>query len=217
VFRNPVPAFVFLMGFVAVALMWRYFAVEHAADYAAVRQVARSHSDIKLGMRIHHSSGAIGDEFYSMEDRDGLSTSEYRAAGRGGTTIKVDALPRRTVDVAFLFDRAVADGIWDLSDRPLRGDATTRYTVGIYQLSNGKHGSHQFTFTDPHYWATTGGHQFHLHLERNKPVPDLLRMSSTVTVEPRYERLGKDFLGYGTSQFRQKVAQAQAKLRATRS
>jgi len=217
VFRNPVPLFVFLMGFLAVALMWHYFAVEHGDEYAAVRNVARSHSDIRLGMQVHHAAGSISDEFYSMEDRDGLSTSEYRAVGRDGTTIKVDALPRATVDVAFLFDRAVADGIWELSDRPLRGDASTRYTIDIYQLTNGKHGSRRFTFTDPHYWATTGGHQFHIHLDKNKPVPNFLQMSSTVLVEPRYERLVKDFLGYGTSQFKDKIVQAQAKLRAARS
>jgi hypothetical protein len=215
VVRNPVPWFVFFAGFVAVALMWRYFAIEHSDEYAAVRKVARSHSDIKLGMQIHHTDGPISDEYYQMEDVDGVSTSEYRAVGRNGTTVKVDALPRQTFDVAFLFDRAVADGIWELADRPIRGDATTRYTVDIYQLTNGKHGSHHFSFTDPHYWATTGGHQFHIHLDKNKPVPDLLRMSSTVTVEPRYERLVGDFLTFGTAQFKEKIAQAQAKIRTS--
>jgi len=217
VFRNPVPLFIFLMGFLAVALMWRYFAIEHPDEYAAVRKVAHSHSDIKLGMQVHHTNGSISDEYYSMEDRDGLSTSQYRAVGRDGTSIKVDALPRQTVDVAFLFDRAVADGIWDLTNRPVRGDASTSYTIDIYQLTNGKHGSRSITFTDPHYWATTGGHQFQIHLDKNKPVPDLLQMTSTVAVEPRYERLVKDFLSYGTGQFKAKIAQAQAKLRALRS
>jgi hypothetical protein len=197
--------------------MWRYFAIEHSGEFEAVRKVARSQSDIRFGMQIHHTTGPISDEFYQMEDRDGISTSEYRAAGRNGVTVKVDALPRQTVDVPFLFDRTVVDGIWELSNRPIRGDATTRYTVDVYQLSNGKHGSHRFSFTDPHYWATTGGHQFHIHLDKDKPVPDFLRMSSTVLVEPRYERLVKDFLAFGTPQFKEKVAEAQAKLRETKS
>jgi len=217
VFRNPVPWLVFLAGMAAVAIMWYYFAIENKDEYAKVRQVARSHSDIKLGMQIHHSNGPISDEFYQMEDRDGSSSSEYRAVGRNGVTVRVDALPRETFDVAFLFDRTVVDGIWELSDRPIRGDATTRYTVDIYQLTNGKHGSHRFSFTDPNYWATTGGHQFHIHLDKNKPVPDLLRMSSTTLVEPRYQRLVTDFLTFGTPQFKEKVAEAQAKLREAKS
>jgi hypothetical protein len=216
-FRNPVPWFIFIIAVVGISLMMWYFFFEHAGESAKVRAVARSASDIKLGMQIHHANGPISDEFYSMEDKNGLSTSQYRAVSRNGTTIRVDALPRETVDVAFLFGRAVTDGIWELQDRPLRGDATMRYTVDVYQLTNGKHGSHRFSFTDPHYWATTGGHQFHIHLDKNKPVPDLLRMSSTVVVEPRYERLVRDFLAFGTTQFKDKVVQAQAKLREARS
>ena len=81
-------------------------------------------------------------------------------------------------------------------------------------MTNGKHGSHEFSFTDPHYWATTGGHQYTIHLDRNKPVPNLLQMSSTVLVEPRYEKIVDAFLDYGSEAFRSKVAAAQSKLRS---
>ena len=40
-------------------------------------------------------------------------------------------------------------------------------------------------------------------------------MTSTVMVEPRYERLVGDFQIFGTAQFKEKVAQAQAKIRST--
>jgi hypothetical protein len=147
-----------------------------------------------------------------MDDKDGTSTSEYRVIGRSGLVVRIEDLPRRTTDVPFFFDQTVSDGIWDLPDRPVRGDASVQYTIDVYQLSNGKHGSHQFTFTDPHYWATTGGHQFHIHLDKNKPLPDLLHMSSTTLIEPRYEKLVNDFRAYGSPLFRSKIDAAQARV-----
>jgi hypothetical protein len=203
----------FLAGFVAVGAMWYAFATTERNRYAETLRVEQSKSDVKLGMQIHHVSGAIANEFYDMEDRDGISSSDYRAVGRNGMTVKVAALPRQTVDVAFFFDKVVQDGIWELDNRPLRGDASISYTIQVYQLTNGKHGSRRFTFTDPHYWATTGGHQFHIHLDKNKPVPNVLQMSSKVLVEPRYEELVNDFRRYGSPAFREKIVAAQAKVR----
>ena len=213
--RNPVPFLLFLAGVVAVAAMWYAFATNERSRYAQTLKVQQSHSDIKLGMQIHHLTGPFTDEYYDLDDRDGISTSDYRAVGRSGVTVRVAALPRQTVDVAFFFDKVVQDGIWELSNRPVRGDASARYTIQVYQLTNGKHGSRRFTFTDPHYWATTGGHQYHIHLDKNKPVPNFLQMSSTVLVEPRYEKLVNDFLQYGSPAFREKIAAAQAKIRGT--
>jgi hypothetical protein len=213
--RNLVPLLLFLASASAVALMWWAFAATERTRYAATSAVRQSRSDIALGMQIHHAAGPIVDEFYRLRDLDGVSTSEYRAVGRSGLTVKVDALPRQTVDVAFFFDRSVADGIWELPNRPVRGDASLRYTIDVYQLTDGKHGQHRFTFTDPHYWATTGGHQYHIHLAKNKPVPNLLQMTSNVTVEPRYQRLVDDFAQFGSAQFRAKVVAARAKVAAS--
>jgi hypothetical protein len=215
--RNLIPLLIFLAGAAAVAFAWVLFAMTEQGRYDATLKVAHSRSVIKLGMSIHHATGPISDETYLMNDIDGASSSEYRAIGRTGTTIKVNALPHQTVDVAFFFDRTVSDGIWELASRPVRGDADTRYTVSIYQMTNGQHGSHSFTFTDPHYWATTGGHQYRIHLDKKKPVPDLLTMSSTIVVEPRYERLVNDFLGFGATSFRAKIAAARAKLSGAKS
>jgi hypothetical protein len=152
-----------------------------------------------------------------MSDIDGLSKSRYRALGRSGLAITIDERPRVTIDegpnVAFLFQQAVLDGIWELPSRPPRGDTSTHYTIEVYQLTGDRHGSHRFEFTDPHYWATTGGHQFHITLAKNKPVPDLLTLSSTTLVEPRYEKLVADFREFGPQSFRDKVAAAQTRLR----
>jgi hypothetical protein len=215
--RNLIPLLIFLAGATAVGLAWLLFATTEQGRYDATFKVAHSRSVIKLGMSIHRTNGPISDEIYQMNDIDGTSSSEYRAVGRNGTTIKVDALPHRTIDVSFFFDKAVADGIWELAKRPVRGDAETSYTIDIYQMTNGQHGSHAFSFTDPHYWATTGGHQYKIHLDKNKPVPDLLSMTSTVVVEPRYERLVNDFLAFGAHTFREKIVAARARLRGTKS
>lgn len=167
-----------------------------------------------MSLTIRRQDGPIALEEYRMDDQSGLSTSEYRAVNRKGLTIRVEALPHETTDVPFLFDKLVQAGIWELRSKPPRGDTSTSYAVDVYQLTDGKHGSHAFGFTDPHYWATTGGHQYTIHLDRDKPVPNLLSMSSTVLVEPRYQKIVDAFVGYGSDAFRAKVAAAQEKLRS---
>jgi hypothetical protein len=209
---NPVPPLVFLAGLFAVILGAWFMVTQEGGRYAATRRVAASQSEIRMSLMIHHQNGPIALEEYRMDDINRLSTSEYRAVNRKGLSIRVEALPRETTDVPFLFDQLVADGIWELPTKPRRGDTATSYAVAVYQLTNGRHGSHDFAFTDPHYWATTGGHQYTIHLDRNKPVPDLLRMSSTVLVEPRYQKIVDAFQAYGSDAFRAKIAAAQAKL-----
>ena len=201
-----------LAAFLAVGLGWLLFSKTEAGRYDAARNVASAPSDIRLGLVISYASGPLVSETYRMEDRNGVSTSAYHVSGRNGLTVNVTTLPHETYDVSFFFEKAVQDGIWELRNRPPRGDANARYAIDVYQLNAGKHGSHAFSFTDPHYWATTGGHQFTIHLDRNKPVPDLLRMSSTTVVEPRYEKLIEDFTTFGPPAFRDKVAAARARV-----
>lgn len=210
--RNFVPLFVTLAAFAAVGFGWLLFAKTEAGRYDAARRVAASFSDIRLGMVVNYDSGPVLRESYRMEDRNGISTSEYHIAGRNGLNVDVKSAPRETYDVSFFFEKAVSDGIWELRNRPPRGTSGVHYTIDVYQLNDGKHGSHAFTFNDPHYWATTGGHQFVIHLDRNKPVPDLLRMSSTTVVEPRYGLLIDDFTSYGSPAFRNDVAAAKLRV-----
>jgi len=211
---KPVPVLVFLGFLAAIGLAALLFAARESARYAATRRVAATPSAIRLGMTIRRTKGPIAEEDYLMDDIDGLSTSEYRAVNRKGTVIKVEALPRETTDVAFLFDKLVSDGIWDLRNKPPRGDTSTTYSVHIYQLTNGQHGSRDFAFTDPHFWATSGGHEFKIHLDKNKPVPDLLHMSSTSLIEPRYAKIVSDFTNFGTPAFRARIVATQARLRS---
>ncbi len=215
--RNPIPILIFVLAIAGLTAAYAFFNGAIAPRYAGARKVLDRRSEIRLSLDIVHTTGPLTAERYAMSDIEGVSASEYRVTGRNGTTVTVQERPRQSLDdanVAFFFGKAVADGIWELTNRPPRGDAATRYTVRVYQLADGAHGSRTYTFTDPHYWATTGGHQFHITLDKNKPVPNLLQLSSSVVVEPRYAALVDDFRGFGPESFREKSAQARLRVEA---
>lgn len=209
---SPVQVLVFVAFLASIAGGWLLFKKTEAGRYEATHRVAQSRSEIRLSMIERHSAGKIAEEDYRLADLNGLSQAEYRAAGRNGEVIKVELLPYETFDVSFFFDQAVVDGIWELTNKPPRGDTSTTYTIAVYQLTDNLRGSRRFTFTDPQYWATTGGHQYTLHLDRRKPVPNLLQMSSTVLVDGRYEKLVSDFENFGAKGFRDRIAAARRRL-----
>ncbi|MEO6991704.1 MAG: hypothetical protein ABI346_05235 [Candidatus Baltobacteraceae bacterium] len=211
-----VPIAIALTVIAALALAWKMYGGIESARSAAARRVLAQRSEIRLSLRIDHTTGKIAREEYRIADLDGLSTAEYRVLGRSGTLVRVQAPARKTKeygsDVAFLFGKVVQDGIWELGNRPPRGDTSKRYTVYVYQLVEGKAGSRTYSFTDPHYWATTGGHQYHLTLDKNKPLPDLVKMQSTTLVEPRYGAIVADFEGFGSPAFRKAIAAQRARM-----
>ncbi|MBD5604318.1 MAG: hypothetical protein IAI48_04410 [Candidatus Eremiobacteraeota bacterium] len=213
--RNPIPFLIFVLALVGLLAAYAFFNRTIVSRYVAARHVLNRRSEIRLSLTVDHATGPLVRETYEMSDVEGVSASSYRVAGRSGTTVTIVERPERTLDpdanVAFFFGKTVQDGIWELTNRPPRGDAGTRYTVHVYQFADGQHGSRDYTFTDPHYWATTGGHQFHITLDKNKPVPDLLQMTSTVVVEPRYAALVDDFRAFGPERFRKKSADARTR------
>lgn len=216
VLRNPIPPLIFVVTAVGLVVAFTYFRATEAQRFVATHKVLVQRSVIRLGMTVGYDAGPLVEEDYAMSDVDGVSSSSYRGVGRRGTRITITERPRATledgVNVAYFFGQVVQDGIWELSSRPPRGDTRAHYRISIYQLTDTQHGAHVFEFTDPHYWATTGGHQFHIKLSKDKPVPNLLQLSSTVVVEPRYEKLVADFRAFGPESFRSKVAAAQARL-----
>jgi hypothetical protein len=216
--RNPIPILITLAGLVAVGAAYWVFQTTELPRYRGANQVLVSRSELKLWMTVRHTTGKIAEEDYAMSDIDGLSRSRYRAVGRDGLSITIDEKPTETVqegpNVAYFFQEVVQDGIWDLQSKPPRGDRTTTYRVDIYQRTGDQAGSRSVRFTDPHYWATTGGHQFHLTLAKDKPLPNLLTMTSTTLTEPRYEKIVEDFREFGPQSFRDKVAAAQERLGA---
>jgi len=176
--RNPIPPFITVVAIIGLIAAFVFFRSTEAHRYAATRRVLAQRSEIKLGMSVQYDTGPLAEEDYTMNDIDGVSSSSYRGVARSGTRITIAERPRATLEdgpnVAYFFGQVVQDGIWELGSRPTRGDARTHYRIAIYQLTDTQHGSHHFVFTDPHYWATTGGHQFHLKLARDKPLPNLL-------------------------------------------
>ncbi len=214
--QSPIPLFIFIATLIGLGSAYAYFQATQTGRYEAARGVLARRSEIELAMTVRYDRGPLAQEDYRMSDLDGISHLRYRVLGRNGLQITIDERPRATLEeganVAFLFDELVSDGIWELRSKPPRGDTRTHFDVRIAQLSGDGHGSHRFQFTDPHYWATTGGHQFHITLDKHKPVPDLLRLSSTTLVEPRYGKLVAAFRAFGPPSLRSKMAAARARL-----
>ncbi|GAC1301895.1 MAG: hypothetical protein NVSMB19_10540 [Vulcanimicrobiaceae bacterium] len=214
--RNPIPPLVFGAALLGVAASYVFFQQMLLPRYSASRQVLNSRSELRLSMIVRHDTGPIAEEDFKMRDVDGLSTSSYKVLGRNGVEISIAERPQATTadgpNVAYFFQQTVADGIWELRSKPPRGDRSTHYVLDVFQDVNGQHGSRHVTFTDPHYWATTGGHQFRIHLDKHKPVPDLVNLSSTTLVEPRYEKVVADFRNFGPTSFKSKVTAARARL-----
>lgn len=213
--RNPIPLMVLVVALFGIAAALVVFEHDVVPEEKEAQRVLDAPSRLQLGMTVSYKAGPLLEEDYTMSDVDGVSSSRYRALGRSGTQITVQERARETLDaanVAYFFQRAVQDGIWELTSKPPRGDTSATYRISVYQLTDGQQGTRDIAFTDPHYWATTGGHQFHIKLDPHKPVPDLLQLSSTTLVEPRYQELVDGFRDFGPPSFKAKVAQARARL-----
>ena len=205
--RSVTPTLIFIAIVFAVVAGWRMFAASEATRYRATQRIAQSYSAIHLRLTLVHTGGPIVREVYAMQNVNGRSAATYSATDRNGTTARFSQ-PVEGYDVTFLFERLVADGLWDLTTKPPRGDVSTVYDVRVEQAVGSRHGSREYHFTDPHYWATTGGQQFQIHLDPSKPVPDLLTLKSTSIAEPRYGRVLADFAEFSPPSFRKTVAHA---------
>lgn len=187
------------------------FSATQAVRRSEVQSISRSPSSIRLTLRLDYERGPVQEESYAMVDDNGRSDASYAVTDRHGTTARF----HETIagyGVSFLFDRLVSDGIWEVTDRPPRGDTTIRYTVAVDQTVQDQHGMRTITFTDPHYWATTAGRQYQIHLDKGKPVPDLLTLGSTSVADPRYERIVGDFRSFGSAKFKATIRTARERL-----
>ncbi len=215
--RPSFPLILILVAVAAVIAGWLLFFVKpESARYAATRKVANSSSDLHVSMAVRYTNGPIASEEYRMSDRNGQSTATYRIIGTNGKVYTITTPPIESYTVPFFFERVVADGIWKITDRPPRGERNIAYTVHVDQAVQSERGSRTVTFTDPHYWATTAGRQFEIHLDRNKPTPNLLQLSGSAIADKNYQAIVNDFRDFGTAGFRAKVAEVQAAVRAGR-
>jgi hypothetical protein len=209
--RFPVTTLILVVAAIAVVGGWMLFAKSEHDRFVAVDQVRKSQSAFELTYTIDHGSGPIARETWHMHNDNGHSIASYAVSDRDGTIAKFDE-PVTDYAVTFLFDKLVQDGIWDLQSRPFRGPSNDFHTVRIAQTAGTQSGSHQFVFSDPNYLATTAGREFHIHLDKNKPVPNVLSLESTSTADPRYGKIVADFEDFGSPSFKRTIAVAREKL-----
>jgi hypothetical protein len=209
--RFPVTTFVCIIAVIAAVGGWLLFYKPEHARYVAVQRVLQSRSEVRLTYAVEHGTGPIAREVWQMQNINGVSEASYTAFDRKGTKATFNE-PIGGYSVTFLFQKLVLDGIWDLHTRQGRGPSTNIYAVTIAQVADKSSGSHHFEFTDPHYLATTAGRQYHIHLDPNKPLPNLLTLDSTSTADPRYQAIVDDFEQFGPPSFKRTVVAAREKL-----
>jgi hypothetical protein len=213
--RFPTTLVVLVVAVVGLIAGWRLFWPVESQRFHAVDAVRRQRSDIHLVETMVHAKGPIAREELRLDNINGVSTASYSVADRRGYVARFRE-PLQGYDVTFAFDLLVRDGIWDLhTPHPFHGKTDTIYTIAIDQVAGSQHGSHRFSFADPHWLATNAGRQYEIHLDKTKPVPseaDLLKLTSTSTADPRYQKIVDDFASFGPPRFKQTVAAARKKL-----
>jgi hypothetical protein len=199
--------FVVIMTLIGVKIYWK----PEVTRESGVERILRQPSAIYVRLSIAYDKPPIYQEEYRMQDVEGTSSFSYRIASYAGRQITVTAPPHSTTDVSFFFGKLVDDGVWDLVNKPPRGNTDVHYTVYVKQYADFKHGDRTITFTDPHYWALTAGRQFAIDLRNTNPN-DLLKLKSTAIADPRYQKVVDDFLNFGPPEFRAKIAAVRASL-----
>jgi len=210
--RFPTTLVIVVLAIIGIVGGWRLFSGNETQRYQAVRQVRNQRSELHFGEVITHDKGPIAREEWRLDNVNGKSVASYDAENRAGTRIAKFSEPIQGYDVTFTFEKLVQDGIWELHTRPLKGNTSDVYTISVAQVAGDRSGSHKFTFADPHYLATTAGRQYQIHLDKNKPVPDLLTLKSTSNADPRYQKMVDDFAAFGPPRFKKTVAAAREKL-----
>ena len=202
---------VFAVIFIAAGLIFiRWPDFQHKSDVA---RVLGAPIVLETKLTIAYNKPPIYQERYVMRNQNGSSSAQYQITGYSGRVVTITLPPDKTYAVTFFFEQIVADGAWQLMNKPPVGNTDVHYTFWIYQVADRKSGSRTVTFTDPHYWAVTAGRQYQIHMSPGGPTPDLLKMSSTSMADPRYEKIVTAFRGFGSPSFRAKVAQAQELVR----
>ncbi len=211
--RQAIPIFILVMTLLFVAIVYAKFFTGETQKLHQVERMAKSPSRIYARMLIRYDKPPIYEEEWRMQDIEGVSTYEYLIRSYDGKQITITAPPHQVYDVSFFWGKLDQDGVWQIVNQPPRGDTSATYTVYAKQVVDYKQGERTVTFTDPHYWAVTAGRQYTIDLSKSAPK-DLLKMQSTQLANPHYQMVVDDFLNFGPPEFRAKIAQARAQLRA---
>ncbi len=210
--RFPTTTFAIVLAIIGLVAGWKIFYADETQRLHAVEQIRQQRSELHFGQAVTHDKGPIAREEWRLDNVDGKCSATYTAENRAGSRVAKFTEPIPGYDVTFAFEKLVQDGIWQLQTRPLKGKTDNVYTVSVAQVAGDRSGSHKFTFTDPHYLAIAAGRQYHIHLDRNKPVPNLLTLQSTSSADPRYQKVVDDFASFGPPRFKKTVAAAREKL-----
>jgi hypothetical protein len=215
----PIGWAVFVFSIIALGLVYfMYFNREVGTMQVAYTQCP---SDLRMALTIRYDKPPLLNESYHMRDNDGISTYSYAVEGATGRLITITSPQREILDVSYLAGKLDQDGARSMTSEPPAGDTSTHYTLDLYRkemygAGDCRHESRTITFTDPHYWATTAGHQYHIDLSQGSPknAGDLLKIQGTATADPRYQEIVDDFRTFGSDEFRARIAAAQARVRA---
>jgi hypothetical protein len=208
-----IPVLVVLAAIVAAVGGWLLFSKSEHERYVAVSKIRQQRSEVRMAYTVQHTNGPVASETWTFKNIDGRSTASYAALDRHNTKASFDEAVTN-YDVTFLFQKLVLDGIWDLESRPFRGSSETLHVVEISQVADKAHGSHRFLFSDAAYIAHAAGREYHIHLDKNKPLPNLLNLQSTSVADPRYQKIVDDFAQFGSPTFKRTMKAARAKLLA---
>ncbi len=213
--RFPIGLAIAIFAVVALGLTLRFVPPLEFGRITTVAGVKSAPSDVYASLDIRYDRPPIYSETYEVRDNNGASSYRYaivRADGpRTRERVTIEAPPHATYEVSFFLGRLQSDGIWDIPSRPPRGDTAVTYAITVRQTETFQHGARTVTFTDPHYWATSAGHEFHIHLSPKGPLPNILQLQGTSIRDPRYEAIVADFRSFGPPQFRAEIARARAK------
>ena len=210
--RFPTTLLIVVLAVIGIIVGWRLYYQAESQRYQAVSTVRAQRSELHLVETVTHEKGPIAQEEWRLDNVNGTSSATYSAQNRAGTRIAKFTEPIPGYDVTFAFEKLVQDGIWELQTRPLKGNTADVFSIRVAQVAGDRSGTHHFVFTDPHYLATTAGRQYTIHLDKNKPVPDLLTLKSTSTADDRYAKIVSDFTSFGPPRFKKTVAAAREKL-----
>lgn len=211
--------FIFVVVFIISGLVFvKWPDLAHRAD---VNRVLYQHSLGQASLTIDYAKPPVYRETYLMVDDNGVSSARYTIQGYSGKVVTISLPPVKTTvagrNVGYFFEDVTQnDQAWQLVNKPPAGNTDVRYTLHLHQIADNRQGVRTVTFTDPHYWAVTAGRQYEIVMNKNGPTPDLTKLKSTTLADPRYEKVVQAFRSFGPPSFKQKVAQAQALVRASR-
>lgn len=204
---------ILLFAILAVLVSLHFFPPREFGRLGNVMRMRNAPSDLYAFLSIRYDHPPIYQETYEMRDRNGISTFQYAVRSYAGRQITIKAPPQAIYDVSFFFGKLVNDGVWDIPNRPPRGNTSVHYTVTVRQRVDFRRGAHSAAFTDPQYWAKTAGREYQIQLSPNKPVPNLLQLRATILQDPRYQQIVDDFRAFGPPAFRSNVEKARVDVR----